>query len=122
MIVSLVFVSRAFRQHDGAFHLIRAENHFQTIAKSRSDPFNESPAITAIEINFWFQFSLETVKLRVRHIMEKLAAADRAEAVSTALRRGIMSPKMRKIFNRCGQLHPDCLNAGERRQTTRKGE
>ncbi|MEP7036788.1 MAG: LuxR C-terminal-related transcriptional regulator, partial [Acidobacteriota bacterium] len=34
--------------------------------------------------------SEETVKVHVRHIMEKLAAKDRTQAVAIALRRGII--------------------------------
>ena len=34
--------------------------------------------------------SEETVKVHVRHIMEKLGAADRTQAIAIALRRGIM--------------------------------
>jgi DNA-binding NarL/FixJ family response regulator len=34
--------------------------------------------------------SEETVKVHLRHIMEKLRASDRSEAISIALRRGIM--------------------------------
>jgi DNA-binding NarL/FixJ family response regulator len=34
--------------------------------------------------------SEETVKVHVKHIMEKLAASDRTQAVSIALRRGVI--------------------------------
>ena len=34
--------------------------------------------------------SEETVKVHVKHVMEKLGASDRTEAVSIALRRGII--------------------------------
>jgi len=34
----------------------------------------------------------ETVKVHIKHIMEKLGAADRTQAVAIALRRGVIQP------------------------------
>jgi DNA-binding NarL/FixJ family response regulator len=42
------------------------------------------------EIGELLFISEETVKVHVKHIMEKLGASDRTEAVSIAIRRGIM--------------------------------
>jgi DNA-binding NarL/FixJ family response regulator len=42
------------------------------------------------EIAGTLSISEETVKVHVKHVMEKLGARDRTEAVSIALRRGIL--------------------------------
>ncbi len=60
-------------------------------ARARSTCFRASPAATGTAISPTQLFiSEETVKVHMKHIMEKLGASDRTQAVAIAIRRGII--------------------------------
>jgi hypothetical protein len=58
----------------------------------RSSPSPPPKEVEAVieKFDYLLFISEETVKLHVKHIMEKLGANDRTEAVTIAVRRGII--------------------------------
>ena len=63
----------------------------EALTEREIDVLRASPAATATATSPSSSFiSEETVKVHMKHIMEKLGASDRTQAVAIAMRRGII--------------------------------